>query len=270
MTSSLISEIEASARQWAATRNPVAAFLSGSFIAGTAHAMSDVDVYVVVPDASGRDPLLIADGELVTMDAFDLDPPELPIVTLWREGRRWDVELWLQTQVEQLLHRLARLTTADGRLATDVYVNEQDLDFYYRLSIAHPVLGSDWIARQQALLRSTRLSDHLAARCFNEADGYLEDAAGMLQSGDLEAAVLAVRLAVQAAVDGRCAAVGSLQVSPKWRAHRVRTLAGANIDFGAYWGYEAGTTLAESGAEKWVSSAMSFAQDLIENTDLPS
>jgi hypothetical protein len=254
----LSESVVAAVREWALEHGASIAFVSGSIVSGFAHELSDLDVYVVTEHPV---PAIEAAG----YETYNVSPPLVPIVTEWRPTGRWDVELWLHTQIAQLL---AKLSPEPADASREVVLSDEDIDFFYRLEIAVPVLGAEWLEQRQRQLRDGPIHQLVAARCFNTADGYIEDVEGMLSAGDLASAVLAARLAFGQAVDGVCAAHGSLQISPKWRARRVRTLPAEVLTYDAYWSIESMSELHRLGEESWCRDTLAVAGQLIERTDI--
>lgn len=81
-------------------RERSAVYLSGSLVRGWGNAQSDLDVIVVsggtcVPETNGSRPAAVAPGFL-------------PVHSFYAGDRRWEVEYWTESQVDELLDAVSR------------------------------------------------------------------------------------------------------------------------------------------------------------------
>ena len=235
-----------------------AVYLSGSLVAGLGHANSDVDLFVVADERPAVEP----SGEL----RRPLEPTTVPIVVCWFGATRVDTEYWTPGQVSQLVARVADTDLGGGRIA-GVDISDDDVDFLYRLAVAQPLVGSDWLAERQRELEGARFPLLLAARAFTEADTYVEDALGLLQSDDPASAVLAARSAFGYTVDGLLAYAGELSPSAKWRARKLARARPAELSWDDYWRIETMRDLDAARPEAWVELVLERCQDITGRID---
>jgi hypothetical protein len=127
-----------------------------------------------------------------------------------------------------------------------------DVDFVYRLSIAHPIMGADWLEAKKQELAEAPVAKLLLREHLDSADCYLEDAIGLLESGDTHAAVLVARLAFEDVVDSLIAAKRPYCPARKWRARQVSLIAGGPLDFEEYWRWETMRDLDPAHPDQWV------------------
>jgi hypothetical protein len=238
---------------------PLCVFLSGSIIAGWGHQNSDVDVYVVTESPPDVEPSEWAPRPV--------DPPSIPIVIRFVDGTRWDVEYWLDAQVDQVLDKVVSADLEGDRIA-GFNLTPDDKDFIYRLAIGRPVAGAEWLRRRQDALDRARYATIVASFAFNEADSFIEDAVGQLQSGDDVSAVLAVRIAFGLAVDGLLATKGELSPSPKWRARKMRRACPPEISWDDYWSLETMRDFDADDPAGWVRQVIERCQEVTLAVDL--
>jgi hypothetical protein len=236
----------------------VCVFVSGSLVAGWGHTHSDVDLYVVSETPAPVTPTALLELRLSTTP--------LPVLTIHEDsGRRWDVEYWTIAQIDELLAAVAERD--EGPTATVGRLGYADVDCFYRLSIGVALSGADWLAEAKRRVAGSALSRLLAAREFDEADGFIEDAAGLVDVGDGHSAVLAAHRALGHAVDGYLASQGSLSPSPKWRYRKLAELAGSALEPAVYWRLETMRDLDPDDPAPWVEQVAETCQALILEVD---
>ncbi|HEX6521144.1 MAG TPA: hypothetical protein VF070_14230 [Streptosporangiaceae bacterium] len=241
----------------------VCVFVSGSLVAGWGHATSDVDLYVV----SAEPARVAAAAEL----ELGLSAQAVPVVTaMGNDGLRYDVEYWTTRQVDELFEAIPAMDTvkADGGgHALGGRIAYTDRDWFFRLSIATALLGHDWLRAAKQRLADSSLPQLLAAYEFYEADGYIDDALGLLAAGDRESAVLAARQALGHAVDGVLFARGSLAPNVKWRYRKLASLPGPPLAPAVYWRLETARDLDISDPRPWVEEIVQVCQSLMLEVD---
>lgn len=230
----------------------VSVYLAGSIVRGWGNEGSDLDVYVIVPQRWHSTTALP-----VTMP---LTPDTVPLEICYVDGRRWEVTYWLESQVDQLLARVAPRDPEDGPAKGTLAVPEYS--FLERLTYAEPVLGADWLASRRAEVLGSALRAMLVAQHLDSLDNQTEDAAGMLAAGDLVSAVLAARNAFGYAVDALLAASGEFGYGPKWRARRMIQAAPAVLAFDDYWALETMRGFDQETPGAWVEEVLRACQDI--------
>ncbi|MFE9813336.1 hypothetical protein [Streptomyces sp. NPDC005548] len=191
----------------------VAVFASGSITQGWAHAKSDLDLFAVMPGPVDKDEM--PGLELLEVRTTTEDP--VSWIALGEiEQYRADIEVWHAAQVDELVARFA--TPADKYT---VRPNNAEKDLLYRLSKGVALAGEDWlIAHQQALYKSS-YGAWLAENQKLDAEGFLEDVEGLLQSGDGHSAALAAHRGVTTALGALLALYDDYSSSQKWLYRRL-------------------------------------------------
>lgn len=242
----------------------VCVFVSGSLVAGWGHFASDVDLYVV----TGAPAPITPAAEL----ELGLSSRPVPVLTATgRQGLRYDVEYWTTRQVDDLFEAVGAgpANAAGTGHVLGSHIAYADHDWFFRLSIGMPLLGDDWLQAAKERLAGAALPRILAAREFHEADGYIEDALGLLAAGDHESAVLAARLAFGHAVDGVLFARRSLAPNVKWRYRKLAELTDPPLAPSEYWRLETARDLDLADPQPWVEQIVERCQSLMLEVDFP-
>ena len=228
-----------------------AVYAGGSLVRGWGNARSDLDLYVIVDEPWK--------SETAQIDAVALHPDSLPVETLDVDGRRWDVEYWLETQVDQVFAKISpeRLTgiqpAAQRMLAPEVALLE-------RFSYAAPVAKDEWLEERRRQLETLPLRPMMALRAMQELDLYAEDVVGQLSVGDVESAVLTAKLALHNAVDALLSSHGELGESSKWFARRYRAASPSELPFDEWWALETMRSYDPEQPERWVEEVLTVCQ----------
>ncbi|MFI0718863.1 hypothetical protein [Streptomyces sp. NPDC021224] len=198
-------------------------FVSGSLTLGWGHAHSDLDLYVVSADggAAASGPAGLLEDRAFAEDA-------VAPVALGEIGQfRADIELWGEGQVDELIRRFTP-RPPPGR----VTVRRGERDLLYRLTTGVAVTGHAWWdARRQAVLASG-YGQWLARNRKVHAEGALEDASGLLISGDPDAAALAAREGYVAGLEMVLALHADFSSSHKWLLRRLLSASPAEVGAG--------------------------------------
>ncbi|MFF5970036.1 hypothetical protein ACFY7C_00770 [Streptomyces sp. NPDC012769] len=226
-------------------------YLSGSLVRGWGNALSDVDVYVIT-DEDWSSPT-------AELGHVALEPDTLPVEIRYVDGRRWDIEYWRETQIDQVLAKVD-WSVLDGSKAAGNRLSSDELYFLERLSYAAAVSGDDWLRERKEQLDKSAMRSVLVARSLNNADTYTQDVIGQLEAGDVESAVLSTKIAFGHAVDALVAAAGEYGLNPKWRARRFRAAAPGLLTFEEYWSVENMHRYDPSDPRAWVEEALEICQ----------
>jgi nucleotidyltransferase-like protein len=233
---------------------PLCVYLSGSFASGMAHASSDFDIFVVT-----EQPFIPEDQTGV--GHVSTEPHAYPIVIRDLPEGRCDIEYWLTVQVAGLLDMFV---SGNSTLGFSI----EDVDFLYRLSIAQPLSGADWLAHQQEALARSEFASMVAQRSFGTADSLFEDALGMLQVGDTHSAVLAAHEGFGRAIDGLLANHHQFSPRRKWRAQKLIRARPELISLEEFWTIEAMRDFDPSQPEVWVRSVIERTRELMMEVEL--
>jgi hypothetical protein len=236
----------------------VCVFVSGSLVAGWGHASSDVDLYVVTSTPAPMTPTA----------SFELGLTEQPIpvvAAFGPDGMRYDVEYWTTTQVDELLTAVDRRDDRNHALAMPV--TRDDIDCFFRLDIGVAITGEEWLRAAKERLGRSALPVILAGQEFHEADGFVEDALGLVEVGDQESAVLAARAALDHAVDGYLFAHRSFSPGVKWRYRKLAGLPAGALSAEAYWRLATMRELDPADVRPWVERVAELCQSLMMEVD---
>jgi hypothetical protein len=230
-----------------------AAFLCGSLARGWANAKSDADVYLVVPE-----PWVSATANGIHVP---LDPGIVPLETIYVGARQWEVKYWVESQLEQILAKVAWPEFDRDRTEQRVTKTEQDL--LARTLSCVPITGHDWIGRFQRRIRESAYEATLVGEILEDGELMVEDAVGQAEAGDLESAVLSARLAFSCAVDALVAVNGQHDRTGKWRARRMRAAAPAELSFDRYWQVELMRELDPAAPLPWIDEVVGLCRELL-------
>ncbi|MEU9047979.1 MULTISPECIES: hypothetical protein [unclassified Kitasatospora] len=187
-------------------------FVSGSLIWGWAHANSDLDLYVI-----SKEPFVAGPG-METFERHISTADPLIWITLGEFGPfRTDIEIWREEQVDEIIGRFAN--GVPNQEMPEIGMSEHDM--LHRLASGAPIAGDDWFNSRRDAIRASSFSAWLAEAKKLDAEGFLEDVAGLLASNDEHAAVIAAREAFNRSLAGLLALYGEYGVSPKWMFKRV-------------------------------------------------
>ncbi|MDQ5820889.1 MAG: hypothetical protein M3540_05560 [Actinomycetota bacterium] len=236
-----------------------AVFVSGSLVAGWQHANSDVDLYVITDAEPASAP--------AAYSRVRLEPDLVPIVVGFAEGRRFDVEYWQEGQVDQVLAKVESFDL-EGEESAGSDLGAEEADFLYRLSVGVALEGEDWLRRRQTALEHSAIRPIFTSLAFNHADGFIEDAVGLLRSGDHETAILCAHRGFQLVVDGLLAHYGELSPSAKWRARKVHAAHPAELAWERYWELETMRGLDLDRPATWVEDVLQECQRIMEAVDI--
>lgn len=226
--------------------------LVGSRALGWTHQASDIDFYAITDDSV--DPHV---GE--NLDVTVGSPYPRIRITFF-DSTRVDTEFWAPQHIESLLSRL-RDRDSVGSLSFG------DMDVLWRLRTAVDVLPGAETA--PALLSGgdvELLNREFAQRAVYSAEARLDDAAGLLESGEAEMAALCARDAYGRVVDGVLSGMGHGAPRSKWRIRRIKSIPGAEDLLRDYLDIESMSSLEDDYA-KWTTKTVLASRKLIRGID---
>jgi hypothetical protein len=225
----------------------VAVFLAGSRVRGWDNVGSDVDFYVICESQwagfGGARALVGVRPETIAVEVREID----------RE--RWDIQYWLDSQVDQVLAKVS-WQEFDANFSAGNLLTATESDLLERLTYAVPLSGAEWLARRREALNRSALKPVLVARALHWADVFVEDARGQLTSGDIESAVLSARLAFGSAIRALLADQGKFAQSAKWFARQFREIEHGVMSFDEYWNIETMRTYDPANPARWVEEVL--------------
>lgn len=187
-------------------------YASGSVVQGWGHANSDLDLYVVTSEPV---------REFGDLESFErrvsTTDPVIHIVLGEFEAFRADIEMWSESQVDEIIGRFAGASR--DQEAPNPDKTEQEL--LHRLTAGQPLTGGDWWASRSKAIHDGCYGLWLAESQKLTAECFLEDAGGLLVSGDHESAAFTAREAFAYAVEALLATYGDYSVARKWLYRRL-------------------------------------------------
>lgn len=238
----------------------LAVFVSGSLLEGWAHPNSDLDVFVITPTALPAE----------TMDAFKYQTLEERVVgirLLFDDDRRWDFEYWTEGQIEEILAKVSgwRYTPVASEPPA---LSDGERDIIWRLAIAESLQSEVWLTSVQDRFQESDLYRLIALLALNDADGLIDDVAGLLEIGAQTSAVMAARQALDRVADGVAALYGELSVSAKWRAARLQRANPEELPFSDYWRQVTFTSFDQKHPAEWARESVALCQSVLLGLDL--
>lgn len=228
-------------------------YLTGSLIRGWGNAGSDYDFYVI-----GHERWLSPSAEQVVV-ALEIN--QVSLETFEQGGREWDVEYWQDAQVDELLGKVSWQCYRDNG-DTGGLLTVFERDFLERLRYAEPLVGQDWWNRRREQLSASAFIPMIVQRALHNARSSIDDATGMLASGDVRSAVIAARIAFTASVDALLSHHGSLARSPKWHARRFAETEQDVLSEARYWAIETMQGLDPAHPQAWVADVLRVCTDI--------
>jgi hypothetical protein len=230
-------------------------FTAGSLIRGWGNRTSDLDIYIVTRSEWRSDT-----GQLKPVQ---LIPDMVAAEAFYVDGRKWDVEYWLDIQVEQALAKMSWAEYEDHPDAGRELSWLED-DFLERLSYAVALENDVWLREKATQLAGSAFGSIRIQRALDLLDLATEDAVGQLDGGDVESAVLAVRLAFGHAVDALLASHGEYGHNEKWRARRMLAIAPPQLSFHDYWAVETMRDFDPTAPRAWVERVLERCQRIAQ------
>jgi hypothetical protein len=228
-----------------------AIWLGGSLIRGWGNATSDFDVYVIVTEPWTH--------ETTSHSATSVGPGPVPVEVFYVDGRRWDIEYWLDSQVDEILRRVSWESFEAGRYTGGDFTRHE-IAMVQRLLTGVVVEGDDWARRRVAEFDSSAMRTMMTSVALYELDLLTEDAVGQLEVGDVNSAVLSAKFALGWAVEAVLASHGEFHEQEKWRARRLQMLQPPELSFDDYWQLETMRSYDPETPEKWVEEVLRTCQ----------
>ncbi|MEV8509750.1 hypothetical protein AB0368_33670 [Actinoplanes sp. NPDC051475] len=234
-------------------------FAGGSLIRGWGNATSDIDVFVVLDEPAGVASTISA--------PVGLDAGAVHVRSVYVDGRRWDVEYWLESQIAQLLEKVSPSEFASGK-DIGLWLTPHEVDFLDKFSSSQLLHGGDWFEQWRGRLEASAYRSVVAVRALDYYDNYAEDVVGQLATGDTESAVLSAKAAFGYAIDGVLALYGEFGSGTKWRARRFLAAQPKEMSFDDYWAFETMRTFDPAFPERWPEEVLLFCRDLCSKVDV--
>ena len=238
--------------------SPHCLLLSGSYARGWEHSHSDVDMIVIGTPPQSTEPQGTVEDEGVVRRLHYLD------------GRRWEIEYYSLEFVERLIELVRAATkAADEGHDSASWLGSYELGRALRLLGAVALSGEDHADALRHRLREAGVAHVITRIAMDNCDAALDDALGLLASGDTHAAVLAASAAVGHAIDACLASHDELWPGAKWRYRQYMSLierhpdAAVGLDAREVWRLLTHADLDPDQADDWVRYAVSRCQNLL-------
>ncbi|MEW2592240.1 hypothetical protein AB0893_17685 [Micromonospora aurantiaca] len=233
-----------------------AAYVAGSRVRGWDNAGSDLDFYVITQE---RWP-----GSGSTIAPVALQPDTITIERTRVNREQWDVQYWLDSQVDQVLEKVS-WNEFETNASAGALLTSREADFLERLSYAVAVTGEDWLLRRRQQMHRSALRSILTSRSLHHSHLFSEDAVGQLRAGDTESAVLSARLALGCAIQALLADNGKFAQSPKWSARQLRETSQDVLSFDEYWALETMRDYSPDNPGRWIESVLSVCRRISQS-----
>ncbi|MFE5792297.1 hypothetical protein ACFQ8C_06905 [Streptomyces sp. NPDC056503] len=229
-------------------------FVSGSLTQGWGHAKSDLDLYVI-----SEEPLDLSNPQLELYEqTVSTDPAGMHVAIAELGHYRADIELWLVSQVEQLIGRFDAAVPSQEAAA----LGHGEKDLFYRLVAGAPLSGDAWWSSARERILASSYGLWLAENRKLMAEGQLEDVSGLLESGDEHSAALAAREGLVLGLEAALALGGDYSPSRKWLHRRTEVAKNLPVATDVVW-----SALTMQGATeepgRWASRTAGLIQQLI-------
>jgi len=231
----------------------VAVYLGGSRALGWGHQASDIDLFALT-DA----PPTAFDGRNLDVTVRGDKPP---IVISFFEGIRVDTEYWSTAQLQELAQRLTDIREREG-------LSHGDLDVLWRLRHSQFISGDEQLVRAlQATVSRTDLDAEFLQRGVYSAEVRLDDAAGLLASGEEFMAAVSAREAFARVVDALLSESGSSAPPSKWRPKRLGMVPELSWLTAEYFDVETMAGLDPEAPGLWARRVILRCRELIRDID---
>lgn len=229
----------------------LAVYAGGSLVQGWGNATSDLDIFVVTPTRW--------DSESAQLDTVALDPNTIPVEGIYVGDRRWDIEYWLESQVDELFGKVGA-DQLEGSQPAGRRLSHAEIGFLQKLSHSVLIDREEWWEARRRRLAESPLCTVMALRALHEMDIYTEDAVGQLAAGDVESAVLSAKNSWLWAVHALLSSHGQFGESAKWFARRFRAANPPELSFDEYWAAETMRSFDPEAPERWVEEILRLCQ----------
>jgi hypothetical protein len=230
-----------------------AVYAGGSLVRGWGNDRSDLDIFVIV-----REPWR---SESAQLDSVGLRPEAIPVESTFVSSRRWDVEYWLESQVDQLFDKVAP-DQLDGSRPAGLHMTTTEIAFLERLAHAALIDKDEWVHERKRQLEASPVSEIMTLRALHMMDIFVEDAVGQLQAGEAESAVLSAKIAFGSAIEALLASHGEFGETSKWFVRRYRAVDPPELGFEDYWKLETMRSYDSAAPEKWVEEVVTVCQKI--------
>lgn len=192
------------------------AFASGSLVEGYGNPTSDLDVFVVWPDAGSS----AAAPRTTVVDGIGIE-------LNFDQALKMDIEHWSADDVKALAAQISDTPPLDFERVE--MIADLGIQFAHRLRVGAYVAGPTPIGDYQHLFDWRRVAHLNAARFLTEWNDVYEDASGAVVNGDHGPALLSSRAALGAAMDAYLGSLGSTNNKAKWRFPKMKDYCSAAL-----------------------------------------
>jgi predicted nucleotidyltransferase len=234
-------------------------YAGGSRVRGWGNAGSDLDIFVITTSPWT--------SETAQYEPVALQPGRIMIEATYIDDLRWDIEYWLDSQVDELFEKVSADQLA-GVQPAGQHLTETEVCFLQKLSHSAPIDKDGWWEARRRRLAESPVSSIMALRSLHRLDIYTEDLAGQLASGDVDSAVLTTKVAWTYAIEAMLAAHGEFGAHPKWFVHLFRSLEPMEITFDEFWAVETMRTFDPGTPTEWIEEVIGLCQRISSEVNL--
>lgn len=237
----------------------LAVFIGGSTARGWEHARSDTDLYVIST--------ALWQGESNGFNSVGVDPSAVPTNVTYVDGRRWELRYWLDDQVDQVMAKVAwdQFEHVDS---TAEMVNSYEAALLGRIDSALVVEGADWVRDRRKQVAASAFRSMFTLRFLTAADRCVEDALGMLEAGDPQAAVGCAQMALMRAADALTVNAGEYSMEEKWRTRRLKAVNPPLLPFDRYWEMITMQSFDPQRPEEWVMAVVTLCREVALDVEI--
>jgi hypothetical protein len=228
---------------------PHTIFISGSVIEGYGNAESDLDLFVVYPEAL---PEVRAEYTATT------NLTSLEYVGDWR----LDIESWSRSQIIDAARRFRECSADLENWAECIQFTIAELDLAHRINIGIPLYNEPNFVELRNEFDAQHFSEILRTRFIYYYGVSLEDATGAISSKQYGTALIATRKTLQFAVDALLAAHGETNAKDKWRFFKLEKLGNASL-IDLYWRLELPCISQGDEVLAWARDCLSVANQIV-------
>jgi hypothetical protein len=228
-------------------------------VRGWGNAGSDLDIYVIAESAWR--------SSTAQVDTVALDPDSIPVEGIIVDGRRWDIEYWLESQVNQVVKKVSA-ESLTGNQPAGRRMTSAEITFLQWIGHAQPVDRDEWLGQLRERLAGSAISSVMVLRALHTMDIYAEDAVGQLNSGDVRSAVLSAKLTFRYAIEALLSVYGEYGESTKWFGRRFQAADPKELTFDEYWAVETMRSFDPAAPQRWVREVLELCQRISTEVEI--
>lgn len=235
--------------------NTISAWISGSLVEGFGNEGSDLDVFVAVKDI---------EQETEYVNESKVNKVDVKI----EERRRVDYEYWPIRAIEEIAEKLNGIKINDENVNILDSLNSKEVDFIQRIKIGKAIYKKKRYEEIKELFNYEIFRNYLVQNRILYVDDSFDDAVGMMQSGDLECAVLRARYTVELSIEALLLFNGDTNDKFKYIPKKLEKLVSRERNmkwiYDKYWKFEKRIPDGKENKKDYIKEALNFSSRIIE------